>query len=115
MPGLLGPEPMKGGLLPEGMVRPGNIDLGNRPIVRNPDGSISTVRSMSVNLGGVEVLLPTVSDDGRIMSDAEAVQQFMKSGRHLGLFAAPQFATRYAESLHEQQARDYLPRAGSGK
>lgn len=110
--GLLGqPEvPASGGLLagmPSGMIRPGNIDLMHRPIVRNSDGSISTVRSMSTNIDGVEVLLPTVSEDGRIMSDQEAIRQFIKSGRHLGMFTSPDFATKYAEDLHKQQEQLY--------
>lgn len=90
-----------------GMLAPGNIDLTKRPKVRNPDGSISTVRSMSVNFDGREVLIPTVSDDGRVLSDDEAVQLYRKTGRHLGMFDTPQNATAYAERLHNDQARFY--------
>jgi hypothetical protein len=90
-----------------GMVTPGNIDLMARPVVKNPDGSISTVRSMSVNFGGPEVLIPTVSDDGRILSDDDAIQLYRKSGKHLGMFQTPEHATSYAKTLHEQQARAY--------
>nr|WP_240431521.1 injection protein [Pectobacterium parmentieri] len=92
-----------------GMVRSGNIDLHNRPVVKNPDGSISTVRSMSANFDGNEVLIPTVSDDGRIMSDDEAIDNYRRTGRHLGMFSSPEAATAYAESLHNQQADEYLP------
>lgn len=95
---------------PRGLLEKGNIDIHNRPVVKNSDGSISTVRSMSTNIDGREVLIPTVSDDGRIMSDDEAIDNFMRTGKHLGMFDNPDDATAYAESLHNQQADEYLPR-----
>lgn len=92
---------------------PGNIDLHRRPIVRNPDGTISTVRSMSFGTPDGEVLVPTVSEDGRIMTDDEAMGQFRQTGRHLGIFSAPEAATAYAQQLHSDQAREYGPLAAA--
>ena len=87
----------------------GNIDLTKRPIVNNSDGSLSTVRSMSANIDGSEVLLPTVSEDGRIMSDDEAINTYLKTGRHLGKFKTPEEANAYAEKLHVKQESMYKP------
>jgi hypothetical protein len=88
-----------------GMTETGNIDLNNRPRVKNPDDSISTVRSMGVNIDGQEVLIPTVSDDGRVMSDDEAIQQYMKTGKHLGKFKTIEASNAYAKQLHNDQEK----------
>lgn len=86
---------------PQGMVVRPNIDLGMQPRIPNEDGSISSVRSMSFNDGnGREVLIPTVSQNGRLLSIAESIQQYRATGKHLGIFATPAHADSYANALH---------------
>lgn len=85
----------------------GNIDLYNRPIVRNQDGSISTVRSMSFNDGTNEVLIPTVGLDGNIMSENDAIDNYYKTGQYLGKFNTVDEANNYAQRLHNEQERYY--------
>ena len=92
----------------EGLLSLGNIDLYSKPRVDNGDGTYSTVRSMSFGDDqGREILIPTVSDDGRIMSADEAVQNYFDTGKHLGIFNSPEAATAYAERLHDLQEQYY--------
>ena len=91
---------------PAGLVEPGNIDLSKRPQVRTPEG-IATVRSLGVNIDGKETVIPTVSDDGRIMSNDEAVATYRKTGKHLGKFENVDQASAYGQALHEAQAAYY--------
>lgn len=92
----------------KGLLVQGNIDLHHRPVVKNDDGTISTVRSITItDDDGKAYLIPTVSDDGRIMSDKEAIDTFKKTGKHLGIFDNEDDADEYAEQLHEEQADEY--------
>ncbi|WFS02216.1 lysozyme [Rhizobium tumorigenes] len=92
---------------PAGLVEPGNIDLAKRPQVKNADGSVSTVRSISIEQDGKEILIPTVSPEGKVLSNDDAVALFKKTGQHLGKFDTAADATAYAEQLHQAQAKFY--------
>lgn len=85
----------------------GNIDLYARPQVKMPDGKIATVKSMSFNDGLKEVLIPRVSDDGRILEPKQAIDNYYKTGKYLGKFDTVDEATKYAEQLHNEQDRYY--------
>lgn len=81
----------------------GNIDLSNRPNHMNEDGSVSTVRSMGMNVDGREVLVPTIADDGRLLSDDEAEREYRRTGRKFGAFGSVDASNDYAQRLHLQQ------------
>jgi hypothetical protein len=88
-----------------GLIEAGNIDLLHRPKVLNADGSISTVRSISTEIDGKQVLIPTVAADGsRILTNEEALRQYLSSGKHLGIFDSVEAADSFAQKLHNQQA-----------
>ncbi len=95
---------------PFGLITPGNIDLATRPIAFNPDGSFSTVRSISITGdNGRAILIPTVSPQGVILPNEKAVDLYHQSGQHLGIFQNEDNANAYAEQLHLAQAAQYGP------
>jgi hypothetical protein len=94
------------------MVEAGNIDLAKRPQVKLDDGSMATVRSLGVNIDGLETLIPTISDDGKLLSDDDAVALFKKTGQHLGKFKTVESASSYAKRLSKQQEQMYVGTEG---
>ncbi len=94
----------------DGLVREGNIDLNRRPRINNKDGSFSTIESMSANINGVEVLLPTITPDGKRLTPEQAIQRHIQTGEHLGMFASPQLADAYAKKLSASQGQRYIGR-----
>lgn len=96
----------------QGTQREGNIDLDNRPVVHNEDGSFSTVLSTSFeDDDGKEVLIPMIrtDEDGTpiIMSEDEARNWYYATGEHLGKFDSVEEANAYAEKLSERQGKVY--------
>lgn len=92
-----------------GLLEPATIDLKQRPLVQNPDGTISTVKSIGVNIDGREILLPTITEDGKMMTGStksitdQAVAQYKKTGQHLGVFQDARSADAYAKKLSQSQ------------
>ena len=86
-----------------GMTERGNIDTKKRKRVKNSDGSTSTLRSMSFSHNGSEVLVPSMSPEGKTLDANGAFDQYMQSGKHLGKFKSPGEATAYAKQLSLHQ------------
>lgn len=93
----------------------GNINLYRRPRYQQPDGSVSTVNSMSFqDDNGQEVLIPTIAYDNYgnpvQLTDDEAIDRYYQTGEYLGKFNDPAEADAYAQRLHEDQERLYTNR-----
>ena len=102
-----------------GKNEPGNIDLKNRPVVKNDDGTSSTEYSTSFqDEDGREVLVPTVVDgkfltpDGKKPPEGSEEEKHMfrrarahyrVTGEHLGKFRSVEEANAYAEALHKSR------------
>ena len=91
----------------------GNIDLNNRPILINNDGSVSTESSIGVNDGnGTEYLIPTIIEGQRV-SDEAAIDYFNSTNQHLGKIPIPRTTeewnlwSKYAEDIHKRQSKFY--------
>jgi hypothetical protein len=89
-----------------GLLVPGTIDTTLlRPIVPNPDGTTSTIDSISFqDEQGREVLVPQIVG-GRRLNEQEAIDHYYQTGEHLGMFTDPQSATQYGWDLHNKEVK----------
>lgn len=104
-----------------GLVIGGNINLWQQPVIRNPDGSYSTVHSFSkpftLTVDGkprsLEVLMTEVwAGRKSLASENEAARHFLSTGAHLGMFDNGAHADLYAVRLHNwfaANARWFVP------
>lgn len=88
----------------------GNIDLYNRPIYKNADGTISTVDSVTFIIDDKYVVLSTIVRDEngnakRLNTDEEVLAHYEKTGEYLGKFDTQEESDAYANKLHS--AQDY--------
>jgi hypothetical protein len=103
---------------PKGLIEAGNLDIRNRPVVQNADGTHSSEYSISIGDDkGREVLIPTVvggkflTPDGTKPPEGSAAEKQMfkraadhyrQTGEHLGIFDNPDDADAYAQILHNR-------------
>lgn len=87
----------------------GNIDINNRKVLQNPDGTISTENSFSFYDDnpesphyGKEVLIPSIIN-GKAVSQQEAKDYYYKTGEYLGAFDTSEEAKAYGKRLQERQ------------
>lgn len=89
----------------------GNIDLTDRNTgLFDEHGDLMTVRSMSFEEDGTEILVPTVVKENgvwRELTNQEAIDWYHRTGEYLGKFKTREEADAYANLLHEQQAEMY--------
>lgn len=89
------------------IISPANIDLTKRPKVKNPDGSYSTVRTMTItDNSGKGINIPTVIGN-QVVTPQEAIEHFKKTKEHLGIYKTEKDAIEAAQKLHEDQERMY--------
>jgi hypothetical protein len=98
------PEPKP---LPKGLITEGNIDLNKRPVVHRDDGKISTVNSITVGFDDGFYVIPTVTEEGLLLDNDQAVEYFKKTGKHLGRFYDQETADAFARQLHLDQEKMY--------
>lgn len=88
----------------------GNISLNNRKVFVHPtnNGDYSSLESITVDDGpGKYFLLPKVDENGRMMTDKEAIEHARATKQDLGEFKTAEEASKYAIQLERRQQAYY--------
>jgi hypothetical protein len=59
---------------------------------------------MGVGFDDGQYLIPRVSQAGALMSPESAIEEFLRTGQHLGIFDTPEASTAYGKRLSAAQA-----------
>ena len=93
---------------PVGQYGKGTIDMNNRIVVNNPDGSISTDLSFSFydEDTGKEILIPRIVN-GKVLTEQQAIDHYYETARenrpeYFGMFDDWKDADEYATMLHNR-------------
>lgn len=87
-----------------------NLDPMRRPdVLRAPDPNDPGERHSSLLSGSFgtdrgEVLVPGVTEDGRILPESALEDSFARTGKHLGIYSSPAMADQAAEAMHRYGA-----------
>lgn len=71
-------------------------------VVKNADGTVSTVDTISIEEDGLEVLIPTIVDGSR-MTENEAINRYKGTGLHFGKYESIDEANAAASALHGKE------------
>lgn len=88
-----------------GLLTPGTINPTVPRVADAQSGPTAMRAIVTQDKDGHSVVIPTVSAQGKALSDEEALALYRRTGDHLGVFATPQAATAYANTLQARQAR----------
>lgn len=83
---------------------PGYLDIDDsipneKPVVPKSATAEHYKTSMSVNMDGKEVLIPTIGLNGEKLTEDQAIQQYEETGNNLGKFNSPEEATEYSNRM----------------
>lgn len=107
-----------------GMILPGNGAQASATVLQD-GGHATSVPSLIREIDGKFALLPKLSQDGRLLSDDEALQQFIQTGSHAGIFATARDALTFvrlpegkrqglAQSWKQKPKESWAERIGMG-
>lgn len=127
-PNQVAPTPVPSDLRTSGMITPGNIDLSNRPVIQNSDGTHSSEYSFSFGTDKGEVLVPTIVNGKFLTPDGTkppqgspaekemqkaAQKHYEQTGEHMGIFSTPEAADAYAEKVHNRGQANAQPKVST--
>lgn len=83
------------------------MDVAKQPVI--PDAGVMAYPTPD----GKIALIPTHDQSGKLLSDADAQEQYKRTGEHIGVFNTPEEATQAARFWQDQSAQSPTAKAAS--
>lgn len=81
---------------PEGLTVPGNMDIAKRKVFVGEDRKAKILMPITVPVGGGQyAVVPSVGEDGTVLTKDQAIEKYMETKQHLGVFETEAAARDY--------------------
>lgn len=89
---------------PEGLAVPGNVDMAARKVFVGEDRKAKILMPITVPVvGGQYAVVPSVDEDGTVLTKYQAISKYMETKQHLGVFETEEAARDYAGKIQSSQ------------
>lgn len=89
---------------PEGLAVPGNVNMAARKVFVGEDRKAKILMPITVPVvGGQYAVVPSVDEDGTVLTKYQAISKYMETKQHLGVFETEEAARDYAGKIQSSQ------------
>ena len=84
----------------------GNMDTTSRKPIKLSNGEIELFKPMAFRNSGKVIVVPMITDGGKLLTESGAINKYFETGMHLGIFNNMTDAKRLIEELEEQRFKE---------
>jgi hypothetical protein len=92
----------------------GNIDVSSRKTIKLSNGEIELFKPMAFRNAGKVIVVPTITEGGKLLTESGAINKYFETGMHLGIFDDMSEAKVRIEQLEKERFKD-TPKENTAK
>jgi hypothetical protein len=92
----------------------GNIDVSSRKTIKLSNGEVELFKPMAFRNAGKVIVVPTITEGGKLLTESGAINKYFETGMHLGIFDDMSEAKVRIEQLEKERFKD-TPKENTAK